>query len=126
MVLVKQIVMGGMPVNHVVLNGEARNCRDFKLLINTRLMFCEDDTDSFLQLAYKIISVLEKYPQRRDGGIEARFYFKQELLSVGFSDHLGNWEPSAVNRYLSQIAPRNLGELLQELEAEIANEYELE
>lgn len=65
----------------------------------------------------KIISVLAKYPETDTCGIVARAYLGYGVVTVGFTDHLGTWDP-AINFLISEIVDLPLEEIQRIVEAE--------
>lgn len=75
-----------------------------------------DNTD--LEVVDKIISILETYPEGKLCSVSSRAYPKQGVITIGFTDHLGKWDPllTCIN---AEIRVMSMEEIVSEVEGEI-------
>jgi hypothetical protein len=65
-----------------------------------------------------VFDYLTRYPGDGSVGIYARAYPSLSLLSIGFTDHLGQWDP-IVNLTFSELMDLSDDEILSEIREKI-------
>jgi hypothetical protein len=84
-------------------------------------MVVEEREKETLDALSKIISILAKYPETDTCGIVARAYLGYGVVTIGFTDHLGDWDP-AINFLISEVMDLPLEEIQKIVEIEFEGE----
>jgi hypothetical protein len=118
-IFVKEIMTSGMPRKCICCGEESGSYADFCTFINAQKMF--PGANEKLELISRVAAVLNEYSDSGKYGIVARAYLSHGVLTVGFTDHLGEWDP-VLNFLLSEISALSLEQIHSDIKAEFGLE----